>query len=305
MNSNIFKEKPIWAFSRHLIKKGMYLNPESMADEFLSFFYYRNPPTNHYQIDSFCFEIGIDKVEYKEFPENMRGFHVITPDGKITIILEQSPIYAGKLHTLYHELYEIICELMDKPELKTEFKANLFSASVIMPEKHFFEFVVRRGLMFSEIKVYYPEIANDSILLRINYLFKKRGLFHEAYLLKKIYNCENFSFDNYIPRSEFYLHLSTLAEQHKPNNFYECNQKIFIGKAIDKLFQTYDDSDYKMSLIKFSFNDNVVLVEPILLNKHNIIKEITIQIINKEAYLHLDKLLRRENESSNLCQSIF
>lgn len=218
MNKKTSENKTIRAFSAHLIKEEVSLTPARMADEFLSFFSNQNPPASHYWIDSFCSKIGIDEVQYNTFPRNMRGFHSITPDGKITIILEQSPSHAGKVHTLYHELYEIICELMDKPGLKTERRANLFSASVIMPEKHFFEYAIRRGLMFSEIKTYYSEIATDSILLRINHFFKKRGLFHVAYLLKNIFAYCQGSADYLKKIADFDLTLSTLDKCDSINN---------------------------------------------------------------------------------------
>ncbi len=299
MSKTVTKKKTIRAFSKHLKKKKISLTPDSMADEFLSFFYNQNPPTSHYWIDSFCSEIGIDEVQYTTFPDNMRGFHAITPDGKITIVLEQSSKYAGKVHTLYHELYEIICELMDKPELKTERKANLFSASVIMPEKHFFEYVIRRGLMFSEIKTYYSEIATDSILLRINHLFRKRGLFHIAYFLKNSNAYKRASAEDHKYMADFSLHLSTLDQFDSINN--EGFTQRIIEETIQRLRQLPAD---EISLIKFDRPKKTVLAEPILLDWNGAIKEIAIQIIDDEVYQNLSNLLRRENESSTLCESI-
>jgi Zn-dependent peptidase ImmA (M78 family) len=293
------KKKLIQSFSKHLKKKKVSLSPEKMADEFLSFFYNQNPPTSHYWIDYFCSEVGIDEIEYKSFPDNIRGFHAITPDGKITIILEQSPTYAGKVHTLYHELYEIICELMDNPALKTEHKANLFSASVIMPEKHFFEYVIRRGLMFSEIKTYYSEIATDSILLRINHLFRKRGLFHIAYFLKNSNAYKRASAEDHKCMADFSLHLSTLDRLDSINN--EGFTQRIIEETVQRLRQLPAD---EISLIKFDRSKKTVLAEPILLDWNGAIKEIAIQIIDGEVYQNLSNLLRRENESSTLCESV-
>ena len=301
MNIKISDQKTIQAFSVHLIKEKVLLSPQRMADEFLSFFYDQNPPIRHNLIDSFCSEIGIDEVQFHTFPDNLRGFHTITPDGEITNVLEQSPGYAGKAHTFYHELYEIICELIEKPNLKSEQRANLFSASVIMPEKHFFEYVIRRGLMFSEIKIYYPEIATDSILLRINHLFRKRGLFHIAYFLKNSNAYYKYSsIEEYKYMADFELQLSTLDQFDSIK--HESFTKRILNKATERLQGLPSD---ELSLIKFSIPKKTVLAEPILLGRTGAIKEIAIQIINAEVYRNLDKLLRRENESSIICKSIF
>ena len=297
MNIKIFEQETIQAFSIHLIKEKVLLSPQKMADEFLSFF--DNPPITHNLIKSFCSEIGIDEVQFGAFPDNMRGFHTITPDGKITIVLEQSTSYAGKVHTLYHELYEIICELISKPNLKTEGKANLFSASVIMPEEHFYEYVIRRGLMLSEIKTHYPEIATDSILIRINHLFRKRGLFHIAYFLKNRSVYQYPSIEPYKDMFNFELHLSTENQFNliKHNDFTE----IIIDEAIERLRRVPAD---ELSLIKFFIPEKTVLAEPILFQSYGAIKEIAIQIVNNKDYKNLNILLRRKNESGNLRQSI-
>lgn len=297
MNIKIFEQETIQTFSIHLIKEKVLLSPQKMADEFLSFF--DNPPITHNLIKSFCSEIGIDKVQFGAFPDNMRGFHTITPDGKITIVLEQSTSCAGKVHTFYHELYEIICELIGKPNLKTEGGANLFSASVIMPEEHFYEYVIRRGLMLSEIKTHYPEIATDSILIRINHLFRKRGLFHIAYFLKNRSVYQYPSIEPYKDMFNFELHLSILNQFNliKDNDFTE----IIIDEAIERLQRVPAD---ELSLIKFFKSEKTVLAEPILFQSYGAIKEIAIQIVNNKDYKNLNILLRRKNESGNLCQSI-
>ena len=290
MNEIATEKKSIRAFSKHLIKERISLTAEKMADEFLSFFSNQYPPTSHYEIESFCSEIGIDEIQYNSFPENMRGFHSITSEeSKITIILEQSG-YAGKVHTLYHEIYEIICELMDKPELKTEYKANLFSASVIMPEEYFFEYMIRRGLMFSEIKIYYPEIAIDSILLRIKQLFKKRGLFYAAYFLKNSNAYKHGSAEDHKYMADFQLYLSILDQLDSINN--EKFTKFVIDEALQRILQLPAD---ELSLVKFLIPQKFVLAEPILLHWNGAIKEIAIQILDYEVYKNLDKLLRRDN----------
>lgn len=297
MNIKIFEQGTIQAFSIHLIKEKVLLSPQKMADEFLSFF--DNPPITYNLIKSFCSEIGIDEVQFDAFPDNMRGFQAITPDGKITIVLEQSTGYAGKVHTLYHELYEIICELIGKPNLKTEGRANLFSASVIMPEEHFFEYVIRRGLMLSEIKTHYPEIATDSILIRINHLFRKRGLFHIAYFLKKWNIYQYPSIEPYKDMFNFEFHLLTLNQFNLIK--YDDSTESIIDEAIERLRRFPAD---ELSLIKFFIPEKTILAEPILFQSDGAIKEIAIQIVNNKDYKNLNNLLRRKNESGNLCQSI-
>lgn len=293
MNVNNNTTKSIRDFSEYLIKEKIVLTPEKMANEFLSFFNTK-PPIRHYFIDDFCSEIGIDEVDYKKFPDNMRGFHAMSSNGKITIILEKSPSHAGKIHTLYHELYEIICELMNKPQLKMEAKANLFSASVIMPESHFFEYMIRRRLMFSEIKTYYSEIATDSILLRINHLFKKRNLFHIAYFLKNSYAYVYASPEKLKAIADFQPHLSTLSHFDLNNN--EKFLQRIADEAIQKLNEQPEDES---TLIKLSRTDKIVLAEPILLDWNGAIKEIAIQIIDKNVFQNLNTILKEEKEYAN------
>jgi len=299
MNNVIAEKKSINTFVEHLLTKKIRLNPETMADEFLSFFSDQDPPTTHDDIEFFCSEIGINEVQYSSSLENMRGFHLITPDKKIIITFEKSG-YGGKVHTLYHEIYEIVCELMDKQELKTERKANLFSANVIMPDWHFFEYAIRRGLMFNEIKIYYPEIATDSILLRINELFKKRGLLHVAYLLKNSNAYKRRPTEYYKYKAGFQLCFSTLDQINSINN-EEFTKKI-IDETLEKICQCPDD---ELSLIKFSRPKMIVLAEPILLDRGNSIKEIAIQILDDNTYQKLGKILRRNDERNPIRPSIF
>ena len=286
MSEVVTEKKTVRDFSEYLIKKKRLLTPEGIADEFLSFFSNQHPPISHYCIESFCSEIGIDEIQYNSFPQNMRGFHSITSEGKIIVVLEQSG-YAGRVHTLYHEIYEIICGLIDKPALKTERKANIFAASVIMPERYFFEYAIRRGLMFSEIKTYYSEIATDSILLRINHLFRRRGLFHIAYLIKNIFAYARGSADSLRKMADFDLALSTLDKLDSINNEGFTNK--IINESIEKILSL---PTQELSLMKFTRPKKIVLAEPILLDRNGAIKEIAIQIIDENVYENFGNLLK-------------
>lgn len=292
MNEVAVEKKSIRAFCEHLTKGEIPLSPENMADEFLSFFSSQHPPTSHYWIESFCSEIGVDEVQYSSFPENMRGFHSISSDGRIIIVLEQSS-HAGRIHTLYHEIYEIVCEIVNAPDLKTEYKANLFAASVIMPDQYFFEYAVRRSLMFNEMKIYYSEIATESILLRINHLFRKRGEFHIAYCLKNNNAYKNYRGASHEDRknlADFQLSLSTLDALDSANN--EKFTRGIINESLQRIMQL---SAEELSLIKFSRpNKIIVLAEPILLDWNGAIKEIAIQLLQDEVYDNLGDLLKEE-----------
>ena len=293
------KKKSLHAFAEHLIGKDIYLNAETMAKEFMSFFSHCHLPSSQYSIDPFCQEIGVDEIGYSTFPKNIRGFHSIAPDSKITITLDQSG-WAGRVHTLYHEIYEIICELIDKPEIKTEYKANLFSASIIMPEDYFFEYIIRRSLMMNEIKTYYSEIATDSILLRINHLLKKRGIFHIALLLKNSEAYKRASAEDLKYMADFQLCLSTLDRLDAINN--DGFVRKVIAESHRKILETPAD---EFSLIKISRPGCVVLAEPIVLDWNNAIKEIAIQIIAEKTYSNLrDLLAGGTNECSPICKSI-
>lgn len=299
MNEVATEKKTIDAFAKHLITKGIYLRVETMAEEFISFFSHCHLPKSQYAIDDFCKEIGIDEIEYSAFPKNIRGFHSIAPDGKITIMLDQSG-YAGRAHTLYHEIYEIVCELMEKPELKTEYKANLFSASIIMPEDYFFQYIIIRNLMMGEIKEYYSEISTDSILLRINHLFKKRGIPHIAFLLKNNNAYKRTSVEGHKRIADFQLCLSTLDRLDSINNEGFINK--IISESYIKILETPSD---ELSLIYLYRPGYRVLAEPILFDGNGAVKEIAIQVIAEDTYNNLRNLLGGgTHECSPICKSI-
>jgi Zn-dependent peptidase ImmA (M78 family) len=282
-------------FAEHLIARRISLTPEAMAKEFTSFFSMYDLPTMHYAIKAFGHTIGVD-IEYSAFPENIRGSHYSLADKEITIMLDESG-YAGRIHTLYHEIYEIICELINKPKLKTEYKANLFAASVIMPEDDFFEYVIRRDLMMCEIKEYNPEIATDSILLRINYFLKKRGVFHAAFLLKNSTVYRYASVEDYRYLAGYQHCLSTLDLSFSDNTEFARN---IISESCKRIQKTPSD---ELSLIRFSRSGCIVLAEPILFDWSSEIKEIAIQVIYDDTYNNLRDLIGGKRECSRICES--
>lgn len=285
MNKVATEKKSLHAFAEHLISKDIYLNAETMAKEFMSFFSHCYLPSSQYSIDSFCQEIDVNEIGYSAFPKNIRGFHSIAPDGIITITLDQSG-WAGRVHTLYHEIYEIVCELMEKPELKTEYKANLFSASIIMPEDYFFQYIIIRNLMMNEIKEYYSEISTDSILLRINHIFRKRGISHIAFLLKNSKAYKRASTQEHKRIADFQLCLSTLDRLDSINN------EGFINKVIsDSYIKIMETPLDEISLVYLHRPGYRVLAEPILFDGNDAIKEIAIQIIPEDTYSNLRHLL--------------
>jgi len=299
MSEDATEKKTLRSFAEHLNGKSIYLNAETMADEFVSFFPHCHLPSSQYGIESFCQEIGVDEIGYSAFPKNIRGFHSIAPDGKITITLDKSG-WAGRAHTLYHEIYEIVCEIMEKPELKTEYKANLFSASVIMPEDNFFQYIIIRNLMMSEIKEYYSEISTDSILLRINHLFKKRGIAHTAFLLKNNKAYKRTTAEHHKRIADFQLCLSTLDRLDSINN------DGFINKLIsDSYIKIIETPLEEVSLVYLHRPGYQVLAEPILFDGNDAIKEIAIQMIPEDTYSNLRNLLGGgTNECSPICKSI-
>jgi len=283
-------------FAEHLISRRISLTPEAIANAFTSFFSMYKLPTRHNEIETFGNTIGVG-IEYSVFPENMRGAHYSLAEKGITILLDESG-YAGKLHTLYHEIYEIICELINKPKLKTEYRANLFAASVIMPEDYFFEYVIRRNLMLCEIKEYNPEIATDSILLRINYFLKKRGVLHAAFLLKKSTVYRYASVEDFSYLAGYQHCLSTLDLRTYNNSAFA---RDIISECCRKILNTPDD---ELSLIRFPRPGCIVLAEPILFTWSREIKEIAIQVINDDAYDNMRDLIGGKRECSHICKSV-
>jgi hypothetical protein len=283
-------------FAEHLIARKTCLSPEAIAKEFTSFFSMYKLPTRHYEINGFGSTVGVG-IEYSAFPENMRGAHYGLLDSGITIMLDESG-YAGRIHTFYHEIYEIICELINKPKLKTEYKANLFAASVIMPEEVFFEYVIRRDLMLCEIKEYNPEIATDSFLLRINYFLKKRGIFYAAFLLKKSTVYRYSPVEDYRYLAGYQHCLATLDLSHRNNAAFA---RGIISESCNRILETPED---ELSLIRFSLPGCMVLAQPILFDWSGEIKEIAIQVIKDDTYENLRDLIGGKRECSPICQSI-
>ena len=287
------EDSPLIIFAEHLIARRIGLTPEVMAKEFTSFFSMYDLPTRHYAIQTFGHMIGVD-IEYSTFPGNIRGSHYSLEDREVTIMLDESG-YAGRIHTLYHEIYEIICEFINKPKLKTEYKANLFAASVIMPEDNFFEYVIRRDLMMCEIKEYNPEIATDSILLRINYFLKKRRVFHAAFLLKNSTAYKYASVDDYRYLAGYQHCLSTLDLSSSSNTEFA---RDIISASCKRIQKTPSD---ELSLIRFSHSGFIILAEPILFDWSDEIKEVAIQVIYHDTYDNLCDLIGGRRECSRIC----
>src|SRR5438093_1237335 len=97
----------IHGFVDYIKENRIPIKPEILAAEFSKFFKDQIPTASH-SVDSFCKSIGIQNIQRRQFPPAMKGFHLISPDNEINIVFDQRD--GGTVHTLYHELYEIICE---------------------------------------------------------------------------------------------------------------------------------------------------------------------------------------------------
>ncbi|MBP7088998.1 MAG: hypothetical protein KBB01_06870, partial [Candidatus Omnitrophica bacterium] len=151
------------------------LSPTAIARKFSSFHKLSSPPDYRSVIDA-----GFDFVKHFELADNMppelRGFHSIY-NGHVQIVLKNHERTGAMLHTILHEIFEIIITKLNEkkvpPYKLTHYKTNLFAASVLMPKEVFFEFALKSDLDFLTIHNHekYIHLSLQSLLLRLSYLF--------------------------------------------------------------------------------------------------------------------------------------
>ena len=101
---------------------------------------------------------GIGMVLAGDLPNGLRGVHYTLPDGRYAIRYLENQWEGGKVHTLFHETYEIICEMLwdrclgQPPQGDICPLADRFAAAVMMPAGVFAAYAQASGLDLLELQ---------------------------------------------------------------------------------------------------------------------------------------------------------
>lgn len=301
MTSTKEKIKPIYSFVDTLLEEKEQLHPAEIAERFIET-YYRNNPYGFGNAFSICSYFGVDSIEYEIFPEGIRGFHQIF-GGQIKIQVKNDDWYAGTTHTILHEMFEIIIDIYNSKAKKeyesTEYKANLFAASILMPEDPFLEFCFRANFDLQLIREKY-DYSLFSLLIRTQYLFQKRKGFYLGYLYENSYGYprREDSIKDY--NNPFALIRTEIIgiENTEDSSIYDEH----IHEALVKVTQQSDDF---IGSIKLEKKDFLIRVCPITHTKRpEAIRQVGVQIINKYDWQKIKSEVFK-NESGTLCEGLF
>lgn len=275
-------KKAIDSFIDSLIAENE-LQPSAIARKF-SQFCGLLPPLEYDAIVSACYSLGVDKIKQEELPNNLRGFHSIY-DGRIEICIRPDEWVGGISHTLLHEMFEIIIELYTEKTKSdyalTEYKANLFAASVLMPEETFLEFCFRANFDLQLIREKYYQ-ALFSLVLRLQHLFQKRNAYYVGIVAENqmAYGYREYpmvcnSFENF-----------RIAETTLDQLDESFNAKVLYGylqRAHAKIFEN-PENDF-IGTVEIESKDFLVKASPIPNPKRiGVIKQIGIQVIFREDW---------------------
>ncbi len=264
------------------------LSPTAIARKF-SLFHQLSSPPSYPSIISAC-SAFVGDLQIENLPDTMRGFHFIYND-HIQITLRERERTGAIAHTLLHELFEIIIErLNDKktpPYALTQYKANLFAASVLMPKEVFFEFSLDSDLDFMAIRDKYLHLSCLSLLLRLRYLFGINKTYYLGIVAenKKAHYHENYP-GNRNNLSSFEITIVTRS----PEDSITFNNKALLellGKCHKEIMAQKDK--YKKS-ITLEEGDFLIKATPFMYHKYEAIKTIIMQILPKKNY---EALLRK------------
>ena len=101
---------------------------------------------------------GIGMVSGSDLPNGLRGVHYSLHDGSYAIHYLEDQWEGGKVHTLFHETYEIICEMIwerclgQPPQGDICALADRFAAAAMMPSSVFAAYAQASGLDLLELQ---------------------------------------------------------------------------------------------------------------------------------------------------------
>ncbi|MBW1855446.1 MAG: hypothetical protein JRJ00_12340 [Deltaproteobacteria bacterium] len=277
------RTKYIDTFVEALLKEKDQLQPAIIAEK-ISLDCDLYPPIEKDRIVTACYSMGVDSISFDILPNNLRGFHQIYGN-RIEISLRHDDWEGGISHTLLHELFEIIIECYNSKAKEkydlTEYKANLFAASVLMPEKRFLEFCFRAKFDLQLIRRKYFH-ALFSLMLRLCYLFQRRNAYYIGILAE---NNEAYEYQrppaecNYFENFKITeITLSSTGQCVSPDILYK-----FLERTLSRIVKIEEDDFF--GTIEIENNDFLITASPITNPKRNsVIKQIGIHVISKEDW---------------------
>lgn len=295
------KIKPIYSFVDGLLEEKEQLHPAEIARRFIED-YYKNNSYGIGNVPSICSYFGIDSIEYERFPEGIRGFHQIFDD-QIKIQVKHDDWYGGIIHTILHEMFEIIIDIYNSKATKeyesSEYKANLFAASILMPEDSFLEFCYRANFDLQLVREKY-DYSLFSLLIRTQYLFQKRNGFYLGYLHENFYGYPSREDSiKYYNNPHALMCTETVGTENIVDSFVYDN---YIQEALVKVAQQSEDF---IGSVKLEKKDFLIRACPITHSKRpEAIRQVGIQIINKNDWQRIKSEVFK-NEGSTIRKSFF
>lgn len=270
------------------------LNPTAIAEKF-SLFHQLSCPPSYQSIITACTSF-INHLDIKgDLPRALRGFHC-TYNGCTQLILRDREQTGAIAHTLLHEIFEIIIEMLNekiKPTYKlTPYKANLFAAAVLMPEEAFFEWALKSDLDFLVIHrdhERYIHYSYISLLLRLSYLFGLKKICYLAiiaenkkanYQHKDINNLNNFKI------------IKVIQSRKNSVTFDYVTLLKYLNRCYSGIVAQKDKEGRYAKSVTLEEGDFLIKASPIPARYYDshIINRIIMQIIPKEDY---EALLRK------------
>ena len=258
------------------------LSPTAIARKF-SLFHKLSSPPKHPQIIDACFAF-VDDFEEENFPSKIRGFHSIY-NNRTQITYKKDDRLSGIVYTLLHELFEIIIEKLNEkrtpPYELTQYKANLFAASVLMPKEIFFKLAIDSNLDFLIIRDKYIHQSPLAILIRLQYLLEINDIYHIGIIAenkKAHYHKDYPGYRNGFKNFEITHIVKGVDNPATADNktildlFSMCHEEIITQKDECKKSITLEED---MFLLKAS---------PFMYHKYGAIKTIVMQILVKKNY---------------------
>ena len=298
MNETPAPNKRLDAFVDSLLPETN-LGPTAIAKKF-SLYHQLSSPPSYQSIISVCLAF-VNEIEQKgNLPDAIRGFHC-TYNNHTQLILKDRERTGAIVHTLLHEIFEIIIEKLNKKinhryEL-SDYKANLFAASVLMPKEAFFEWALKSDLDFKAIwdNGKYGHLSFTSLLIRLRYLFRLNKIYYLGLVAenKKAYyrpedinNLNNFEVTATTRSSKDPI---TFNNKTLPELLSKC-----LTKLIDQMNEQKDNYEkYKKSV---TLEESIFLIKaspfPFLNYKYDAIKTIVMQIVHKKDYEAIRKAVK-------------
>jgi len=270
---------------------GTNFSPTVIAERFSTFCGLLAPLEYNDIVDA-CYSLGVDEITPGRLPDSLRGFNSDYANN-IQIRLRSREWEGGISHTLLHELFEIIINRFNKKISGhynlTEYSANLFAASLLMPEKTFLEFSLRANMDLQLIHEKYYQ-SYFSLLLRLHYLLRQRGIHYIGIMVENeaaklnwramtsLNELKNFKINKMTTDQTDYLH----------------NYQSLVG-WLNKCHDAIMAQEYENKTTVYLEDNNFIIKASPLLNPQNYtIRLIGIQIMTKAGYQKLVKEILRK-----------